>query len=110
MQLSFLILKELDEYCLTLSNEERNDFSFLEILLSGHAEESFEASIICDGFNYRYDSSTGQWKEITSTGQACEDITYPSKATCNNVNTLYSECCYAKEDSSKGECILYHII
>ena len=100
--------QENDELCLTLSNEERNDFYFLEILLSELAKEPFEASIICDGFNYRYDSSTGQWKEITSTGQACEDITYPSKATCNNVNTLYSECCYEKEDdSSRGKCTLH---
>lgn len=76
--------------------------------MSELAEEPFEASIICNGFYYRYDSSRGQWKEITSTGQDCEDITYPSKATCNNANTLYSICCYVKEDSSKGECKLYN--
>lgn len=98
-----------DELCLSLSNEERKDFYFLEIVLNGFATtKPFQALIICDGFNYIYDSSTGQWKEITSSGQNCEDITYPSKTICNNVNTLYSECCYEKEDdSSKGKCILY---
>ena len=65
--------------CLTLSNGEREDFSFLEILLSGFATEPFQASIICDGFSYGYDSSTGQLKEIISSGQNCEDITYPLK-------------------------------
>lgn len=97
--------------CLTLSKEEREDFSFLEYLFNELAYGPFKATITCDGFNYEYYSSTDKWKEIDLSEQKCNEINNPSKETCNKLDLLNSECCFEKivnsEEETSKYCKLY---